>query len=60
MLITMGSNDIAQSHEVYARLKAALPKARYSVFEGNGHLPFAQTPERFNSELAAFVRSVKK
>ncbi|MDX2143972.1 MAG: alpha/beta hydrolase [Rhodospirillaceae bacterium] len=60
MLITMGANDVAQAPEAYARLKAALPKAQYSVFENNGHLPFAQSPERFNAELAAFVRAVKK
>jgi non-heme chloroperoxidase len=60
VLITMGSRDVAQSPEAYAKLKAALPKATYSVFEDNGHLPFAQTPARFNDELAAFVRTVTK
>jgi non-heme chloroperoxidase len=60
MLITMGSRDVAQSPEAYAKLKAALPKATYSVFEDNGHLPFAQTPARFNDELAAFVRQVNR
>jgi pimeloyl-ACP methyl ester carboxylesterase len=60
VLITMGSRDVAQSPEAYAKLKAALPKATYSVFEDNGHLPFAQTPARFNDELAAFVRAVNK
>jgi non-heme chloroperoxidase len=60
VLITMGSNDVAQSPDAYARLKAALPKATYSVFEGMGHLPFAQDPARFNKELAAFVKAANK
>lgn len=60
VLITMGSNDVAQSPEAFAKLKAALPKATYSVFDGNSHLPFAQSPQRFNDELAAFVRKVSK
>jgi non-heme chloroperoxidase len=60
VLITMGSNDVAQSPDAYARLKAALPKAQYSVFDGMGHLPFAQDPARFNRELAAFVTAASK
>ena len=60
LLVTMGSNDIAQAPDAYARLKAALPKATYSVFENTGHLPFAQNPARFNKELAEFVRAANK
>jgi len=60
MLITMGSRDIDQSPDAYARLKAALPKAKYSVYEGMGHLPFAQDAARFNQELAAFVKAANK
>lgn len=57
VLITMGSNDVAKSADAYARLKTALPKAQYSVFDGMGHLPFAQDPKRFNEELAMFVKA---
>ena len=60
VLITMGSNDVAQSPDAFARLKAALPKAQYSVYEGMGHLTFAQDPPRFNKELAAFVKAANK
>ena len=56
----MGSNDVAQSPDAYARLKAALPKAQYSVFDGMGHLPFAQDSARFNKDLAAFVNAAVK
>jgi pimeloyl-ACP methyl ester carboxylesterase len=60
LLVTMGANDIAQNAEPFNRLKAALPKAKYSVYEGVGHLPFAQDPVRFNRELAEFVKAVNK
>jgi len=60
LLITMGSKDIAQSPEPYARLKKALPNAQYSEFEGVGHLPFAQDPARYNRELAAFVKKANR
>jgi pimeloyl-ACP methyl ester carboxylesterase len=60
LLVTMGSNDIAATPEPFEQLKRALPKAKYSVYDGVGHLPFAQAPERFNRELAEFVRSVNE
>ncbi len=60
LLVTMGSNDIAATPEPFERLKKALPKGKYSVYEGVGHLPFAQDPARFNRELAEFVKSAQK
>lgn len=60
VLVTMGSLDVAQSPDAFARLKAALPKAKYSVYEGMGHLTFAQDPLRFNKELTAFVKAAKR
>ncbi|MBL8630190.1 MAG: alpha/beta hydrolase [Rhodospirillaceae bacterium] len=60
LLVTMGSNDIAATPEPFERLKKALPKAKYSVYEGVGHLPFAQDSARFNQELAEFVKSTQK
>jgi pimeloyl-ACP methyl ester carboxylesterase len=60
ILITMGGNDLTQGREPFDRLVAALPKAKVSVYEGVGHLPFAQDSKRFNSELAEFVRSVDR
>jgi pimeloyl-ACP methyl ester carboxylesterase len=60
ILVTMGDRDIAQSPEAYARLKAALTWATFSEYPDTGHLPFAQRPERFNRELAAFVRAANR
>jgi len=60
VLVTMGSNDIAQSPEAYVRLKIALPAATFSEYEDTGHLPFAQHSARFNGELATFVRAARR
>ena len=35
------------------------PTARASWYEGVGHGPFIEAPERFNQELAAFARSTR-
>ncbi|MBL8645039.1 MAG: alpha/beta hydrolase [Rhodospirillaceae bacterium] len=59
LLVTMGSHDVAQSADAFARLQAALPKATYAVYDGVGHLPFAQDPARFNRELAAFAKTAQ-
>jgi pimeloyl-ACP methyl ester carboxylesterase len=34
------------------------PTARASWYEGAGHAPFLEAPDRFNAELAAFAREV--
>jgi pimeloyl-ACP methyl ester carboxylesterase len=60
ILVTMGEFDIARSVEDYARLKDALSWASFSEYAGNGHLPFAQNPERFNTELAEFARAANR
>lgn len=36
-------------------LLAAAPAARLSVYEGVGHSPFAEAPERFDAEIAEFA-----
>lgn len=60
ILITMGSRDLAQGREPFDRPVEALPKAKVSIYDGVGHLPFAQDPARFNRELADFVRAVQR
>ena len=60
ILVTMGEFDIARSSEDYARLKEALSWASFSEYAEVGHLPFAEQPERFNKELAEFVRTVNR
>lgn len=54
-LLLLGSED-PQVTEADARaLRALLPDASVSVFEGSGHLPFAEDAERFNNELKTFA-----
>jgi len=35
------------------------PVAKASWYEGVGHGPFLESPERFNTELAEFARSTR-
>ena len=60
VLVTMGSRDIAQSPGPFDALQKAMPKAKFSVYDGVGHLPFAQDPARFNRELAEFARAAPR
>ena len=39
---------------------ATIPDAKLSIYEGIGHSPFYEDAPRFNSELAAFVRTANK
>jgi pimeloyl-ACP methyl ester carboxylesterase len=60
VLITHGAEDKAlklASSEYAAKL---IPGAKLSVYRGIGHAPFFEDPDRFNAELAAFVRSAQK
>jgi non-heme chloroperoxidase len=41
--------------EHHARL---IPHAKTSYYEGVGHTPFREDPDRFNAELGAFASSL--
>lgn len=58
MLLTRGSEDRAMPAAGTQTVLAGIPDARLSTYPDTGHLPFIQMEERFNSELAAFVREV--
>lgn len=45
----------ADIHEHHARL---IPHAMTSWYEGIGHTPFREEPDRFNAELRAFASSL--
>jgi pimeloyl-ACP methyl ester carboxylesterase len=60
VLVTHGSED-KNSNLIAAEYTARMiPGARLSVYQGIGHSPFFEDPERFNAELAAFVRSAQR
>lgn len=56
VLLTHGTADqvvLPTAAENHAKL---IPDAERSLYDGIGHSPFWETPERFNRELRAFVR----
>jgi pimeloyl-ACP methyl ester carboxylesterase len=57
VLFTQGTDDgiIAPAMSRYG--VAVVPGATLSLYEGVGHAPFYESPERFDRELAAFVRT---
>src|SRR5215471_14973534 len=60
VLVTHGSED-KNSNLIAAEYTAKMiPGAKLSVYQGIGHSPFFEDAVRFNTELAAFVRSAQK
>ena len=58
VLITHGLDDaivLPTMSEHHARL---IPHAKTSYYEGVGHTPFQEDPDRFNAELGAFASSL--
>jgi non-heme chloroperoxidase len=58
VLITHGLDDdivLPAMSEHHAQL---VPHAKTSYYEGVGHTPFMESPDRFNSELLAFASSL--
>lgn len=58
VLLFVGSKDGSTPEAGGRELAASLPDAAVSVFADAGHSPFAEDPERFNRELAAFATRV--
>lgn len=55
-LVVQGSEDRIVRPRAAEELAALIPGARLVVMDGVGHAPFLEDPERFDAELAAFVR----
>jgi non-heme chloroperoxidase len=60
VFVTHGEKDAVIPAAHSARLASALPSARLSLYPGIGHAPFLEAPERFDTELAAFVDGVAR
>ncbi|ARP82837.1 hypothetical protein CAL12_19805 [Bordetella genomosp. 8] len=58
VLVTQGTQDAVVLPEAARMIAEAIPHARISWYEDCGHSPFQEFPDRFNQELAAFVRGV--
>jgi len=55
VLITFGTDDKLAPYQNAINTKRALPAARLSAYQGIGHAPFLEAPERFNRELEEFA-----
>jgi non-heme chloroperoxidase len=56
ILFSYGTEDKAIDSKVIPTHAQRFTDGQISVYEGLGHSPFWEDPERFNRELAAFVR----
>jgi pimeloyl-ACP methyl ester carboxylesterase len=57
VLLLAGSEDKGDPMSMLQALSDALPlHATIKIYEGTGHSPFAEDPERFNADLDSFVR----
>jgi pimeloyl-ACP methyl ester carboxylesterase len=54
-LLTVGSEDQVLARRHTCALAAVIPDATVTVFEGCGHQPFQEQPERFNELAADFL-----
>jgi pimeloyl-ACP methyl ester carboxylesterase len=59
VLITHGERDLLPKADLARWLATLIPGCALSIYEGVGHSPFFEDPQRFNRELAAFVRRVQ-
>jgi non-heme chloroperoxidase len=60
VLVTHGAEDRNAKVGVAKYTATVIPGAKLSIYEGVGHSPFYEDAPRFNSELAALVRSANK
>jgi non-heme chloroperoxidase len=56
VLVTQGLSDQVTSPAAADHIQHCYPSAQVSRYEGVGHSPFMEEPDRFNRELAVFVR----
>jgi pimeloyl-ACP methyl ester carboxylesterase len=57
VLVTHGVKDRLLKVAAAQYTASKIPGAKLSLYEGVGHAPFFEDAERFNAELAAFVRA---
>ena len=58
LLVSHGRSDTVVLPAMAEHVLATCPAAEASWYDGVGHLPFLEEPERFNRELAALTRRV--
>ncbi|WP_345817195.1 alpha/beta hydrolase (plasmid) [Paraburkholderia sp. PREW-6R] len=61
LLFIYGGHDaLVDTHATLARASALNSRIVSKVYADSGHAPFIEEPERFNRDLAAFVRSASQ
>jgi pimeloyl-ACP methyl ester carboxylesterase len=60
LLVTQGRADVVVLPAMAEHILATCPSAAASWYDGVGHAPHLEEPERFNRELAGFVRQVRR
>ena len=58
VLFIYGAKDLSVPEASIAEAESVLPNATALRYEGSGHSPFAEEPQRFNADLAAFVERI--
>lgn len=58
-LVIHGLSDAVVSPETGRAAAALMPQGRFIGYDGIGHAPFLEAPERFAADLAAFVTACK-
>jgi non-heme chloroperoxidase len=59
LLVTQGRADTVVLPAMAEHILATCPTAEASWYDGVGHTPHLEQPERFNRELAALTRRVR-
>ena len=59
VLVTQGRADRVVLPAMADHIEATCPTAEVSWYDGVGHVPHLEAPERFNKELATFARRVR-
>lgn len=57
-LVVHGTADQVVLPTMADHIRALIPAARLALYDGVGHIPFAEAPDRFDADLAAFARAV--
>jgi pimeloyl-ACP methyl ester carboxylesterase len=57
-LLLYGDKDVRSPMAVAEQMHASIPGSQLVVIPGAGHLSDMEAPERFNAELAGFLRSL--
>jgi pimeloyl-ACP methyl ester carboxylesterase len=58
VLLILGDTDRMATPEQMRKLVGRLPSAQLAIYPGTGHSAFAEQPERFNRDVADFVRRI--